>query len=188
MSVFEKISAGQARLLILALAIAAAAVAVLTIADTSSSAKAVSRLHVSGNRILDQDGRRVLFQGVNRSGTEYACVRGWAIFDGPNTASSVQAIASGHVSIVRVLLNEDCWLGINGISRSTRGRITGTRSSTMSDCCTAMGCTPRCRSTRPRQAWTATYQPAAPDEDHAPALWASVASAFRNDPNVILAP
>jgi hypothetical protein len=41
------------------------------------------RLHVSGNRILDRDGRQVLFQGVNRSGTEYACAQGWGIFDGP---------------------------------------------------------------------------------------------------------
>ena len=104
MSFIQRIGAGWARLLILALAAAASAVAVLTIAGTSSSAKAASRLHVSGNRILDKNGRPVLFQGVNRSGTEYACVQGWGIFDGPNTAVSVQAIANWHVSIVQVLL------------------------------------------------------------------------------------
>ena len=42
-------------------------------------------------------------------------MRASAAFDGPNTADSVQAIASWHVNVVRVLLNEDCWLGINGI-------------------------------------------------------------------------
>jgi len=34
----------------------------------------------------------------------------------------------------------------------------------------------------------ATYQPDAPDEDHSPAMWSSMAATSRNDPNVILAP
>ena len=70
----------------------------------------------------------MLFHGVNRSGTEYACVQGWGLFDGPNTAQSVAAIARWHVNIVRVLLNEDCWLGINGIKPQYAGRPTGKRS------------------------------------------------------------
>src|SRR5207237_547296 len=53
--------------------------------------------------------------GVNRSGTEYACVQGFGPFDGPSDDASVAAIASWHgVNAVRVPLNEDCWLGING--------------------------------------------------------------------------
>jgi endoglucanase len=36
--------------------------------------------------------------------------------------------------------------------------------------------------------YRATYQPPAPDEDHAPAAWASMASTFRSDPSVVLAP
>ena len=40
-------------------------------------------LHVDGNRLLDARGRVVVFHGVNRSGTEYACVQGQGIFDGP---------------------------------------------------------------------------------------------------------
>ena len=189
MSFIQRISAGCSRLLILALAIAAAAVAILTIADRSSSGKAFSRLHVSGNRILDKDGRQVLFQGVNRSGTEYACAQGWGIFDGPNTASSVHAIASWHVNIVRVLVNEDCWLGINGIKPQYAGA--NYRRAIVD----YVGLLHRYRMYAEVSlywaapgSYRATYQPAAPDEDHAPAVWASMASTFRNDPNVILAP
>jgi endoglucanase len=36
--------------------------------------------------------------------------------------------------------------------------------------------------------YPATYQSGGPDEDHAPAVWASMARAFRHDPDVILAP
>ena len=34
----------------------------------------------------------------------------------------------------------------------------------------------------------ATYQSGAPDDDHAPAVWASLAKTFKNDRDVILAP
>src|SRR5262250_727798 len=64
-------------------------------------------LHVVGNHLVDGSGKVVQLHGVNRSGTEYACVQGWGIFDGPNDDKSVKAIASWHVNIVRVLLNED---------------------------------------------------------------------------------
>ena len=36
--------------------------------------------------------------------------------------------------------------------------------------------------------YKATYESAAPDEDHSPAMWSSMASVFKGDPNVILAP
>jgi endoglucanase len=183
-----RIGTGVGVLLILALAIVAAIV-VPGLADSPAAAAAAKGLHVSGNRLVDKDGRTVLFHGVNRSGTEYACVQGWGIFDGPGTANSVRAIARWHVNSVRIPVNEDCWLGINGIN-------------------------PRYAGTSYRQAivnyvqrlhrygmyaevslvWAApgaeraTYQPAAPDEGHAPAVWASMAATFKKDPNVILAP
>ena len=189
MSFTQRISAGWARLLILALAIVAGAVAALTIADTPASGKAVRGLHVSGDRILDKDGRQVLFQGVNRSGTEYACVQGWGIFDGPNTTDSVQAIARWRVNIVRVLLNEDCWLGINGIKPHYAGAnyrqaivdyVHLLHRYGMYAELSLIWAAPG--------SYRATYQAAAPDEAHAPTVWASMASTFRNDRNVILAP
>src|SRR5580700_8823358 len=77
------------------------------------AAASLNRIVVSGNRLTDGSGSTVHLQGVNRSGTEYACVQGWGIFDGPNDAASIQAMTTWNVNIVRVLLNEDCWLDIN---------------------------------------------------------------------------
>ena len=40
-----------------------------------------------GNKLFDGKGQQVKLHGVNRSGTEYACIQGWGIFDGPNGRS-----------------------------------------------------------------------------------------------------
>lgn len=146
-------------------------------------------LHVSGNRLLDAQGRRVQFHGVNRSGTEYACIQGWGIFDGPSNAASVRAIASWHVNAVRIPLNEDCWLGINGV----KPRFAGAnyrraiidyvhllhRYGMYAELSLMWGAP---------GAYRATYQSGAPDADHSPTMWASMASTFKHDPNVVLAP
>lgn len=69
----------------------------------------------------EEDGIAVVLHGVNRSGTEYQCVNGYGIFDGPDTEDSVKAIASWKVNAVRVPLNESCWLGINGVKPAYAG-------------------------------------------------------------------
>jgi len=71
-------------------------------------------LHVAGNKLEDQNNAVVTLRGVDHAGSEYACAQGWGIFDGPTDIASVQAMASWHADVVRVPLNEDCWLGING--------------------------------------------------------------------------
>jgi endoglucanase len=78
-------------------------------------------LHVSGSQIVDGAGRPVRLLGVNRSGSEFACVQGWGIFDGPSDAASVQAMAGWRINAVRVPLNESCWLGINGTPAAHSG-------------------------------------------------------------------
>ncbi|HKU80605.1 MAG TPA: cellulase family glycosylhydrolase [Candidatus Tumulicola sp.] len=146
-------------------------------------------LRVSGNQLVDAAGRVVRLHGVNRSGTEYACVQGWGIFDGPNDDVSIAAMATWHVNIVRVPLNEDCWLAINGVDplyagKAYRDAVIGYvrrlhRHGMYAEVSLMWGAP---------GAYPATYQPAAPDEDHSPAMWTSMAGAFKNDPNVILAP
>ncbi len=78
-------------------------------------------LRVSGDAMTD-GGQVVHLHGVNRSGTEYACIQGWGIFDGPSDDASVAAIAGWHANIVRVPVNEDCWLGINGVKSEYGGQ------------------------------------------------------------------
>jgi endoglucanase len=146
-------------------------------------------LHVSGNRLLNGNGQPVALHGVNRSGTEYACIQGWGIFDGPNDAASVRAMASWHINFVRVLINEDCWLAINGVKRAYAGAnyrqavvryVNLLHRYGMYVEVSLIWAAPGHRQ--------ATDQPAAPDADHAPAVWRGMAAAFKHDPNVILAP
>jgi endoglucanase len=74
-----------------------------------------SQLKVSGNKLVDASGATVTLHGVNRSGAEFACVHGDGIFDGPVDATSVLAMASWKTNVVRVPLNEDCWLGSSNV-------------------------------------------------------------------------
>src|SRR5262245_59442362 len=49
-------------------------------------------LHASGNLILDGGGHPLRLLGVNRAGSEYGCIQGWGIFDGPSDDDSLRAI------------------------------------------------------------------------------------------------
>ena len=81
-----------------------------TVTEVTATTSAAPQLHVSGNKLLDANGNQVVLHGVDRSGTEYACVQGSGIFDGPNDQASITAIKSwGPVNAVRVPLNEACW-------------------------------------------------------------------------------
>ncbi len=146
-------------------------------------------LHVKGNHIVDRHGRTVVLHGVNRSGTEYGCIQGWGIFDGPDDAASVAAMATWHVNVVRIPLNEDCWLGINGVKSEYAGARYVRAITDYVDLLHAHGMYAELSLMwgAPGTA-KATYQSGAPDEDHAPAMWASMARTFRHDPDVILSP
>jgi len=131
----------------------------------------------------------VILRGVNRSGTEYACIQGWGMFDGPSNAASVQAIASWDVNFVRVPLNEDCWLGINGVKRAYGGAAYRTAIVRYVKLLHRYGIYVELSLiwAAPGK-YKATYQSGSPDESHAPKMWASLARTFRHDPDVILAP
>jgi hypothetical protein len=90
---------------------------------------------------------------------------------------------------VRIPLNEDCWLGINGVKPEYAGAryrkaivdyVRRLHAYGMYAELSLMWAAPG--------AHQATYQPGAPDRDHSPAMWASMAKTFRSDPNVVLAP
>jgi hypothetical protein len=84
--------------------------ATVTATEVTGTTSAAPQLHVSGNKLVDANGNTVVLHGVDRSGTEYACVQGNGIFDGPNDQASITAIKSwGPVNAVRVPLNEACW-------------------------------------------------------------------------------
>jgi hypothetical protein len=71
--------------------------------------------------LVDGNGNIVRLHGVDRSGTEYACIQGYGIFDGPSDQASIDAMKTWKVNAVRVPLNEDCWLDINGVQAAYGG-------------------------------------------------------------------
>jgi endoglucanase len=58
----------------------------------------VPQLHVSGNELVDASGAQVVLHGVDRSGTEYSCVNGTGIFDGPSDQASITAMKNVGVN------------------------------------------------------------------------------------------
>jgi endoglucanase len=81
---------------------------------------------VSGNQLVTTStgtleghvysaGASVVLRGVNLSGAEYACETG-TVWDTPqeNQTAINEMMNNWHSNVVRVPLNEDCWLGING--------------------------------------------------------------------------
>lgn len=93
---------------------------------TSATAASVSTpltfpLHVSGNQLTTSTGSPIRLIGVDHSGSEYSCVHGQGFFDGPTDPAAVSAMKKWDINAVRVPLNEDCWLGINGINPTYSG-------------------------------------------------------------------
>jgi endoglucanase len=107
------------------------------------------------------------------------------MFDGPHDAASVRAMASWHV-IVRVPINEDCRLGINGINPRYAGAKWRQAIANYVQLLHRYGMYAEVSLIWAAPgAHRATYQAGSPD---APAVWASMAATFKNDPDVVLAP
>jgi hypothetical protein len=152
-------------------------------ATNVAATAAVSSISVSGNRLIDGNGAPVQLRGVNRSGTEYACVEWGGPFDGPSDQTSVAAIAGWHANAVRLGLNEDCWLGING--EPIGGLTAASYQSAIINYVNLLHANGLYAILELH--WSApgsvkaTSQATLPDYDHSPAMWASVAAAFKND-------
>ena len=143
-------------------------------------------LSVRGNQLINGRSQPVRLLGVDRSGLEYACVQGWGFFDGPSDDASIDAMSSWGVRTVRVPLNEDCWLGINGVSTTYGGAAYRSTVRTYVDRLHAHG-----MQVILDLHWNApggqlaTGQQDMADADHAPAFWSSVATAFRGVAGVV---
>ncbi len=93
---------------------------------------AAPRLRVAGNHLLDaRTGLTFVPRGVNWPSFEYACRDGYGYSNvasatgvGPD-AGDAALMARWHVNTVRVPLNQDCWLGEDGLPAF--GRVSGYR-------------------------------------------------------------
>jgi hypothetical protein len=147
---------------------------------------APSGLHVAGNQLLDGANRPIVLRGVNRSGTEYACIQGWGFFDGPSDLASVQVIASWGANAVRIPLNEGCWLNINGAPPAYSGAAYHNAIASYVATVQAAGLVPILE-----LHWsgagttTATGMQPMLNRDHSVAFWQQVAAAYRSNTGVV---
>jgi hypothetical protein len=105
---------------------------------------------------------------------------------GPLSAAEATSIASWHANAVRVPLNEDCWLGINGAPAAYSGVayqdeiaqwVQGINNAGMVAILDLHRSAPG--------AILATQQWAMADQDHSVEFWSQVAATFSSDPSVI---
>lgn len=91
------------------------------ISPTKMIGGSMSGLHVSGGKILNGANQVVQLHGVNRSSFEYMCTDNSSDgqnFEGPADQSEITAMKSWNINSVRLVLNEDCWLGLHGLPYS----------------------------------------------------------------------
>lgn len=143
-------------------------------------------LHVVGNQFINQAGHPVRLIGVNVVAYYCTGTRG-RIFTGfPADATTVAAMANWHINGVRIALNEDCWLGINGSNPAYSGSNYRTAIVNFVNLLHSYGiyAIVDLHENAPGTNLS-TSQQVMVDADHAPAYWQSLATTFKNDPAVI---
>lgn len=152
----------------------------------SNPTEAAITPRVSGNHLTTASGAPLVLQGVNISDTDTACIQGWGFSGGSLDGSEATAIASWNVNAVRIPLNEDCWLGINGAPQAYSGARYQTAIRTFVYALNTHGIVAilSLHTTAPGSIKATTDWPL-PDADHAPTFWSEVASEFAKDPSVV---
>ena len=172
----------------------ACAIAVSLLADAPSHAATVPlSISIQGNHFVNGAGQTIRLLGVNHPSSEYACVDGFGYNDGHQDAADATAVASWDATAVRVPLNEDCWLGINGQPNDSESPP---QPLTAAGYQQAVESYVHALNAKGIYAildlhWsapgnqTALEQQPMPDMDHSPAFWTSVAAAFKSNPAVV---
>jgi len=147
-------------------------------------------LRVEDHRLVNGAGAPVQLRGVNRAVFESRCTydnTGFA--DGPVDQASVDAMLAWKIDVVRVTLNEDCWLGVNGLPIG--GDAAGYRNAVRDyvDLLRQNGLyvMPDVEEFAPGGT-RATGIDYMPDKSHMPAFWTSLASMFAADHGMIFDP
>jgi hypothetical protein len=174
----------------------AALAAVLTVAGIGGCWSAEARdapagpatpVRVDGNRFVDAAGRTVVLRGFNHAGAEYACVEGDGVFDtpdgGPPSDAAVAAMRRWRgARVVRVPLNQQCWLGLGSVPAAYAGAAYRSAVRMFVDRLTAHGLVAVLDLHRSAPAdGVPREQEPMPDREHSPRFWRSVAAEFRAD-------
>jgi len=140
-----------------------------------------------GNELVDASGGAIQLHGVNRSGTEYACIDGWGIFDGPSDDASISAIKSWNANVVHLGLNEDCILGINGVAAAYSGSNYMNAIVDYVNRLHAQGLYAEISLMWAAPGTTRAHgHPPILNQDHSPAALRAIANAFKGDPKTLI--
>lgn len=146
-------------------------------------------VHVANGDFVDGNGKSIRLLGVDVSGTEDACIQNKGFAWDALNLSTAQAIASWHATAVRVPLNEDCWLAINGSPAQYSGAAYQATIKNWVAAINAAGlyaildlhwAAPGANQ--------ATQQWPMADADHSVLFWSQVAAAFKNQPGALFEP
>ena len=145
---------------------------------------------VVGTRFIDGAGNAVQLRGTNRAEFESRCVYDTSgNADGPTDQASVNAMLSWKINAVRVTINEDCWLGINGLPAD--GNAAGYRAQVLAYIrllrANGLYVMPVVEVDAPGTV-KATSIEYMPDAGHMPTLWHQLAYDLRTDHGVIFDP
>jgi hypothetical protein len=166
---------------------AASAVTVTTVTPPPP-ATAMSGLHLSGNKILNDAGQTVRLLGANYSQAEYACMLDGVTFYATPSQALVDTWKKWGFTAIRIPLDENCWLGTNGVPI---GGLTAAKYQAdikaFVDLLTANGIASVVDLHRswPGTSTPGNQQTCMPDADHSPAFWTSVANTFKGNGSVL---
>ena len=159
-------------------------------APVAAAPAAAPTIRVQGRQLVDGAGRPVQLRGVNRAAFESRCTydaNGFA--DGPVDQASVDAMLAWKINVVRLTLNEDCWLGVNGLPLG--GDAAGYRAAVRAYVAllrrNGLYVMPVVEEFGPGTQ-RSTQIDYLPDRDHMPAFWRSVATAFKADHGIVFDP
>jgi len=166
--------------------------------QSHTSAAAAPGIKVQGNRLVTthagtlgvqsvDTGVPVVLRGVNFSGSQSACLKGHFWGNQAGNQSTIDAMLTWHANVMRLPLNEDCWLGINGLPAASSGAPYQTAMGSFVNLAVASGLIVEVDlhfGGGGRIVPTNDDYPGL-DIDHAPAFWQSVANYFRGNPAVI---
>lgn len=157
----------------------------------AAGSAAAPRPVVKGKRLVDsRTGKTFVPRGANWPSFEYACFYGYAYNDGNATLAAVRAMKRWHMNVVRVPLNQDCWLGDDGRPASDEDAtltVAGYRAAVKAFVRTieTAGLVPIIDLHWSGPNGTPAERQRAMPDNRSPAFWTSVAREFRTDRSIM---
>jgi hypothetical protein len=139
----------------------------------------------SPGHITNGSGNVVQLHGVNIGGTEYMCTQGTDVFYAfTPDQGTMDTLKSYNVNAVRVPLNEQCWLGVNGLPTITGGAAKYRQ--TITDYVhlitqNGMAAILDLHVASPGTMKGTNFEIQMADNDHSTMFWSQIGAAFAND-------